>query len=333
MSVTPGNNKYEVVMADKYYLRELVESISLDESLADITYHGQIRLIVTSDFQQIGISNGQDIRVSGIPFGESNMAYLLHPAVVWEIESDNAGQKHLDINIYDKTIYLAKSEDEYLFPAGQTATQRLQQYASDWGITVSSLADTNILLAKAVYRAQSIWNMIQKDLKETAKNGGGLYRARMSPNGLELVELGSNSTVWLLEPDQNIEKIKQKRTLEGTVTKVKVLGNAADNQRSPVLALETGETAAYGTLQKVLLDEKITTAATGKKAAQSLLCGVKETYTIQGIDINSIRAGDKVVLNNTELLVISVNHQLGSPGRMTLELAFEDYVRRRYYLE
>ncbi|NLW89982.1 MAG: phage portal protein [Syntrophomonadaceae bacterium] len=331
--VKPGLNKYEVVLANKYYLRELVESISLDESLSDIAYHAQVRLLVTDEFQKIGIANGQEIRISGIPFGGSSMVYLLHPGVVWECSSETTGIKHIDIDIYDRSIYLAKSEDEYLFPAGQTATDRLKQYCKDWGITSSIIADTKIALAKGVYRAQSIYSMIQRDIQETAVKGGGLFRARMSPDGLELIELGKNKNVWVLEPDQNVSQITQKRTLEGTVTQVKVLGNAGEDSRSPVLAIEKGETAKYGTLQVVLQDEKITTASAASISAKKLLCGMQETFEVEAIDINTIRAGDKVMLSSTELYVISVNHQLGNPGKMTLELASEDYVRRRFYLE
>jgi hypothetical protein len=334
MSVTikPELSKYEVILANQYFLRELIESISLDESLSDIAYHAQVRMTVTEDLGKIGINNGQELRISGIPFGGKSMVYLLHPGVVWECVSTNPGQKHLDVDIYDKTIYLAKSEDEYLFAAGTTATERLAQYCKDWDIPVAGLADTGVTLAKGVYRAQSIWSMIQRDLKETAEKGGGLFRARMAPNGLELVELGKNATVWVLE-SENTNQVTQKRTLEGTVTQVKVLGNAGEDQRSPVLALEKKDTNKYGTLQKVLQDEKITDAGAASAAGQKLLCGVQETFNVESVDINTIRAGDKVMLNTLELLVISVNHQLGSPGKMSLELSWEDYVRRRYYLE
>lgn len=327
--INPGLQKYEFVLANQYYLRELLESITLEESLDEIAYRAMVKMVVTPDFP--GIAPGQECRVSGIPFGGSSMVYLLHPGVVWECESETRGQKHLTATIYDRTIYLAKSEDEYLFPAGSTASQRLQQYASDWGIPLGQVPDTGVPLAKAVYRAQPIYNMIMADLKETVAKGGEMYRPRMTPDGLELVKLGSNETVWVLELDQNIEELVQRRTLEGTVTQVKVLGNASEDQRSPVLAVVKGETVKYGTLQKVLNDSKITSPGEAQAAGQKMLTGVQEIFTVTGIDINTIRAGDKVQLNGMELLVKSVRHELGSPGHMTLELAGEDVIRRGVY--
>ncbi|MEN6325784.1 MAG: phage portal protein [Syntrophomonas sp.] len=327
--INPGLNKYEVVLDNKYFLREVVESITLDDNIDEIAYRANVRIVITPDFP--GIAPGQEARVSGIRFGESNMMPLLHPGVVWDCDSQTAGIKHLDATIYDKTIYIAKSEDEYLFPAGQTATQRLNKYAADWGIQLGQIADTTIPLAKAVYRAQPIYNMIMADLKETVKKGGEMYKPRMTPSGLELTKLGSNQTVWMLELDQNVQDLGQKRTLEGAVTQVKVLGNASEDKRSPVLALVKGETAKYGTLQKILSDQKITNAGQAKTEGEKLLSGIQETFSVQGIDINTIRAGDKVQLNSADVLVISAKHELGSPGKMTLELSWEDYIRRKYY--
>jgi len=325
----PGLQKYEVVLANKYFLRELVESITMEESLDEIAYRATIKIVITPDFP--GISPGQECRVSGVPFGGGNMVYLLHPGVVWECESETKYQKRLTATVYDRSLYLARSEDEYLFPAGQTATQRLKRYTADWGITLGQVADTGVALAKAVYRAQPIWSMIMADLKETVAKGGDMYRPRMTPAGLELVKLGSNKTVWMLEAEQNIEELSQRRTLEGAVTQVKVLGNAPEDKRSPVMALVKGETAKYGTLQKVLSDSKITSAGQAKIASQKMLGGMQESFTVQGIDINTLRAGDKVQLNRMDLLVKAVSHELGSPGHMTVELTWTDVIRRTVY--
>lgn len=314
--ITPGLITYDVVLADKWSLREIVESITIEESLDEIAARATVVIAITPDFP--GIAPGQAMRVSGVPFGGSSMVVLLD-GVIWECDSVTRGQKHLTATVYDRSIYLARSEDEYLFPAGQTANQRLKRYAADWGITLGQVADTGVALAKAVYRAQPIYNMLLADLRETVNKGGGMFRPRMVGTTLNLVALGSNRTVWVLEADQSVEEINQRRSLEGAVTQVKVLGSAPEEGRSPVLALEKGETAKYGTLQRVIQDPKITSAAAAKQAAREMLAGIQETITVTALDINTIRAGDKVQLNGMDLLVTSVRHNLGSPGHMTLE--------------
>lgn len=327
--INPGLKKYEVVLANQYYLRELLESITLDESLDEIAYRADIKLVVTPDLP--GVEPGQVIRVSGVPFGGASMTYLLYPAVVWRCDSSTRGQKHLTVTAYDLMIYLSKSEDEYLLPAGQTASDRLRIYAADWEIPLGQIEDTGVPLERALRRAKPIWSMIMDDLKETVAKGGEMFRPRMTPDGLSLVKVGSNDTVWVLEADQNMEELSQRRTLEGAVTRVKVIGNAKENQRSPVLAIVDGETARYGTLQKVITYDKSSTTLSARTTGKLQLAGMQETFTVQGIDINTMRAGDKAVLNNMELIVTTIRHELGSPGHMVAELADIDQVRRRFY--
>ncbi|MNJ35439.1 hypothetical protein D3C77_301760 [compost metagenome] len=371
---------YEVVYQDKHYLRELIESISLKDSLDQISYQASIRLKVTDDFPDL--QPGQPIRVSGVPYGGKEMVYLLNPGVVWECDSVNRDTKHMTVTVYDRTIYLAKSEDEYLLPAGQTASQRLRKYAADWGIKLSTVPDTKTTLKKAVYRSRPIYHMINADLQETAKAGGDMYIPRITPTGLELFRVGSNKDVWVLE---GIEETNQLRTLEGTITKVKVIGtedrktkakSASKSGKTPtdipdgmtleeigrlyggkvdkkskqqgkkakikadskvelpskILAIVTGETSKFGTLQRMVQDEDVKTAAAAKKLGESMLSGVQETFTVTCVDLNTIRAGDAVIYSNMRLIVTSVLHDLGDPGHMTLELTWPEIVRRRYFL-
>ncbi|MEK4236469.1 XkdQ/YqbQ family protein [Paenibacillus sp. FSL H7-0714] len=332
---------YEVVHLDKYYLRELIESILLKDSLDQISYTASVKITVPASMQVI---NPADIiRVSGVPYGQNVWKPLLDPGVVWEVNSGTGDIKTLDLTIYDRTIYIAKSEDEYLFPAGQTASQRLRKYATDWGIKLSTIPDTKTKLKKAVYRSQAIYNMITSDLQETVKAGGDMYIPRMTTTGLELFKVGSNSTVWVLEAT---ESISRRRTLEGTITKVKVIGTedrkktvrtkgsgSKEESPSPILAIATGETEKYGTLQRMVQDEDVKTAAAGKKLAESMLTGIQETISYTGLDINTLRAGDSVKLNGVEQIVTSITHMLGDPGHMNLDLASVDYVKRRYFLK
>lgn len=317
---------YEIVLGNRYYLRDLIEEISLEDSLEEISYKANIRLVVTPELP--GIVPGQEIRVSGIPYGGTGMSYLLHPGVVWECSSTNSGTKHLSITAYDRTIYLAKSEDERLMPAGQTASDRLKLYAKEWGIPVGNLPDTSISLARNIKRTQTLYSMIQEDLKETADKGGELFRPRMTVNGLELIKLGDNKTKWDLEM---VEDVTQSRTLEGAVTQVKVLGATASEEKlAPVLAVVKKDVEKFGTLQKVIQDSKIETVDQAKKAAQKTLTGIQETFSVTAPDINLIRAGDEVRLNGITLWVTRVTHRLGTPGHMDLELAAPGKVRRDY---
>ncbi|MCT1401506.1 phage portal protein [Paenibacillus sp. p3-SID867] len=323
---------YKVILQDQYDLSPLVEAISLRDSLEQVAYQGTVNLVVTPDMPPI--SPGMAIRISGIPYGKKDYVPLLHPAVVWEVETSNNGVKRMTLTLYDRTVYLDKSEDEYLFPAKQTATQRFKKYAADWNLKIAVLPDTEKQLGRSVYRTQSIYASMFADLRETAKAGGKLYHPRMISSGLELYELGTNKEVYILEA---ITDTTQSRTLEGAATKVKVLATAASETGkevpSKVMAIEEKDIAKYGQLQAIIQDDEVKSPAAARQLARSKLRGIRETISLNAPDINTIRAGDAIMLGSMKLLVISVSRELGSPGSMMLELGSYDDVKRRFYLE
>lgn len=323
---------YKVILQDQYDLSPLVEAISLRDSLEQVAYQGTVNLVVTPDMPPI--SPGMAIRISGIPYGKKDYVPLLHPAVVWEVETSNNGVKRMTLTLYDRTVYLDKSEDEYLFPAKQTATQRFKKYAADWNLKIAVLPDTEKQLRRSVYRTQSIYASMFADLRETAKAGGKLYHPRMISSGLELYELGTNKEVYILEA---ITDTTQSRTLEGAATKVKVLATAASETGkevpSKVMAIEEKDIAKYGQLQAIIQDDEVKSPAAARQLARSKLRGIRETISLNAPDVNTIRAGDAVMLGSMKLLVISVSRELGSPGSMMLELGSYDDVKRRFYLE
>ena len=323
---------YKVILQDRYDLSPLVEAINLRDSLEQIAYQGTVNLVVTPDMPPI--QPGMAIRISGIPYGKKDYVPLLHPAVVWEAETSNNGIKRMTLTLYDRTVYLDKSEDEYLFPAKQTASQRIRKYAADWNLKIAVLPDTKKELGRAVYRTQSIYASMFADLRETAKAGGKLYHPRMIASGLELYELGSNKEVYVLE---SFTDTTQMRTLEGAATKVKVLTTTASETGkevpSKVLAIEEKDVEKYGQLQKIIQDDEAKSKAAAKELAKSALRGIQETFSLNAPDINTIRAGDAVMLGTMKLLVISVSRELGHPGSMSLELGTYDDVKRRFYLE
>ncbi|MCW3793492.1 phage portal protein [Paenibacillus sp. LS1] len=326
---------YKVIVDDKYDITKLVETITLKDSLDQIAYQANIRLAVPASSGLPSISPGMAVRISGVSFGEKSMVHLLHPAVIWEVESSNSGTKRLSLTVYDRMIYLEKSEDEFLLPKDQTATQRLKTYAKEWKIPYVTLPETKTKLGKAVYRSQTIFSMMFADLKETAKSGGDMYHPRMTPGGLQLFQVGSNAKVY--ELDRLID-LTQMRTLEGAVTKVKVMAASESTSGkevpSKVLAIEQDGVEELGTLQKLIEDDQVKTATAAKKLAKSHLTGIQETFTISAPDVNTIRAGDAVLLKGLKLIVMSVSRDLSAgPGTMTLELGTAELVKRRYYLE
>jgi hypothetical protein len=309
------------------HLNQLIESLTFEDSLDEAAYRATAQLKVTPDLSAI---NGQIVSVDGIPFNSSAgaMDHLLSPGVIWGTNKSKNGQ-FITLTIYDRLIYLLKSDDEYLFASGLTASQRLKRIAADWGIPLGTIANTKTLLAKGVYRAKNLFAIIREDLQETVAKGGEMYFPRMTPDGLNLIKIGSNN-VWRIEACTDLS---EDTTLDGVITKVKITGNAKDGVRSPVVAVVTGDTEIYGTIQKVIHAPKTISAATAKSKAKLCLKTPSIYYNFSTIDINTMRAGDIFKLNDLDLIVASITHNCGAPGQMQIRAADADTIRSDYYMQ
>lgn len=330
----PAICHYDLILQDKYYLRDCIQRIELEDRLDEISYCAKARLAVPDD-QFTGLplmTPGMAMSVTGT-IGEAAPKPLIKPGVLWSTDINNRGRRNWSVTIYDRLIYLAKSKDEYLFKQGSTASDRIKRICGDWGIPLKSLPSTGVGLASEASRAAPIWRIMQKALAETASKGGKLYTLRMQPEGLELFELGSNKDPWMLEFGASMTAVMQKQTLDGACTKVKVLGKASQGAHSPVIAQVSKDTAKYGTIQDLLPYEKAIDQGTAVSKANNMLGGIQETVRVEAIDICTIRKGDKVAVEGWPdgLIVTAVRHELGSPGHMQLELADTEYIRRRYY--
>ena len=320
--------RYEVVYEDKYYLGELVRQIALEDSLGEIAYRGTVVLEYNDSYPQ-EISLGKNMRISGTPYNIPEIKPFLQ-GVIWEIESEWRTNKEITFTVYDRSIYL-KSEEEYLFQTGLKASDRIKRYLTDLGLPISKIEDTKIKLDKTIYRAQEICAMIKEDLRATVAKGGDMYRLYMTPAGMELRKIGSNDKIYeFVTEGANIFEITQKRTLENLVSKVKVVGEAPDDMKSPVLKVVTGDTK-YGVIQKIIQDDEIKNASEAEQKAKIFLSGSEETFTFTTICIPQIRAGDLIKLNTMNLIVCEVRHELTGVGKTTITCASKEYVKRNYY--
>ena len=315
-----------IILKNSYKVENLNEGIYLSEAIDGVAYSATVKLVETKELKNIGLLKGDSIIISDVNF-ETKKVERIFKGVVWEIRKSGSIIKHLKLVCKERTIYMEESEDEYLFQEG-TATQRINQYCNDWGIPIGSLASTDITLIKNIYRRNTILDMILKDLKETAQKGGGLFKCRMTDR-FNLIEIGSNSTVWKLE--SILKDIETVSSLDGIVTQVKVLGKQEDDVKSPVIGVYKNNTNKYGTIQKIVQDEKIESSSEAETRANNLFNTGEESVRVTCIDINTIRAGDRVSLNGVILYVIDINHNLGTPGKMTLNLASLQEIRRRFY--
>lgn len=333
--------RYDVRLGGRFYLGDVTQKITQEESLDELALRANFQVVVTGD-NFPGVTPGQTIEI--VDTLQNDL--IKFDGIIHETDSENRGVKDLDIKAYCRAKYL-DSEDEFNLAADMTASSRLQLYAETWGIPLGSVASTGQSLDKAIYRPRSLASMIEADIVETAKKSGRMFRVRSNGRVLDLVELGANANVPVLVPEVNIEKVKQRRTLLDKDTMVKYVGKERGGSRLPVYGSATGEVDEYGTRYRIQIDSRINTQAQADAASQRQIVPIEEIITVPvNEELIDLRAGDKVKLGMTdvtgqnivgyeELLVVNLQRTLGNqshPGKCTLELGYPDYVLRRYYL-
>ncbi|MZK53682.1 XkdQ/YqbQ family protein [Clostridium beijerinckii] len=319
----------ELYLKSNYKIELLSESVSTKESVDSLAYTLNIELALTDELEALGIAKGDSIQLYDYAYGTGAYSMIFN-GVIWDLNKSKKAKK-ISLTGKERTVYLEESESEYLVYEGETATQRVSTIAYYWNIPMGWVEDTKIGLSKG-RRKESLYSMIKSYFKETAQKGGSLYRLRMDEK-LDLLELGTNEITY--ELSTVIDNLDEKESLDGVVTQVKVLGkNENDDTYSPVIGVFKNNTDKYGTIQKIVQDEKIDDYAKAQTKSNTLFSTGEDSITINCTqDINTLRAGHKVSLYQTIYYVTDITHKLGGKGSMSLVLMTWDGVKNKFYGE
>lgn len=341
MPVTLASPQYDLVLntgdGRQLYLREVLGSPSWEESLEESAVRLRCTFSAPNQAELAALLRGsQGLALTGLPFGKAEPIQLWQ-GIVWSVTEGIKRAPNLPLTAYDHLIYATKHQDDWLYEAGQTATAIIRHSAAKLGIPIGTLAETGVALKRQLQRGATLWKLWTDALRETAKLGGGLYRLRMDGGKLHLVQLGANSTVWLLEVGQNVMDGELPWSRDGVTTTVKVVGQADGDTTRPTLAIYEDKelTRQHGRIQRVLSDPDVETAGAAMELGRQAVRGPEETASLTAPDINTLRAGDAVVLRmdgkDYRLIVDQVEHDgARGPGTMRLTLATEQQIRWRW---
>ena len=236
----------------------------------------------------------------------------------------------ITLKCYDDLIYFQESEDAVYFSAGKSSKDVLSTLCGNWGVKLDYKYES-ITHSKLALRG-NLADIIMADVLDLVKDRTGKkYVIRSEKGTVKVLQEGTNSQIYSFKLGQNAISTSSECTMNGMVTKVKILGKADDQtDREPVEATVSGNTSGYGTLQKVISRSENTALADAKKEAQSIIKengGPKWEYELKAPDVPWIRKGDKVYVNagdiyNRYLIATSVDRTIDNKGKiitLTLE--------------
>ena len=236
------------------------------------------------------------------------------------------------ITCYDNLIYLQESEDSLYFSKGKKTKSVISNICKKWGIKLN-YTYSSITHSKLVLRGTLTDIMMSEILDKVKRRTGNKYVIYSQKDVMNVAPVGSNSKIYEITSKHNAIVARHETTMDGMVTKVKILGQANKNTKNlPVVATVKGDTKKYGTLQKLqdaeYKDKNIKLAAAKKEARYTIKKDgkPKKEIIIEAVDIPWIKKGDAVKVkaghvSGNKLIVAGIERDISNKKKtMTLTI-------------
>ncbi|SDH05141.1 hypothetical protein, partial [Marvinbryantia formatexigens] len=302
MDINPFRYRYQVIL-----VTEKGEQIDITALIEDLGWEEQEKELaarISFSAKNDGISRGK-LSSSAKPGCYVVLRYSYdgknaQEAVRGKIDEWSLGAKlsseTLKIKAYDELRDLQESKDNVYYSSGIKTKSAVSKIFSKWKIPLQTYTGPDVTHGKMKYNNEKLGSIITKILDEAEKKGGGKGFLRAVKGKVQVLRYGGNETVYHFEEDKNFTSVSYKVNLSGMVTRVKVFGEAGDNDRRPLEATVDGKTE-YGIRQEIYNRGNDESLGEAKKAAKEILKekgDPEKEIKIKAVDLPSVRKGDVI---------------------------------------
>ncbi len=243
---------------------------------------------------------------------------------IWDWDYNSAQQKEISLTAYDVLKYLQQSFEYGYYTAGQSTASILNTICTTWGVPLAYNWGSSLIHEKLVFNNMTPSEMILEVVEEVKEKCGGHYVCHWKDEVLTVNPFGTNANIYLFA-EKCTMSTSHKISIHDLVTRVKVMGNADDDGRTPVEAVVDGD-QSFGVMQKIIIRDTDKTVAEAMADAETYLREHEkpdETITVVTVDIPFLRKGDLVSVCAGDLVgdfyILGVSHN-GTKRQMTLTL-------------
>lgn len=253
--------------------------IDITQLCNNVTWSGDIQQVARKlEFNVVYPLNDNNIEKVNIALGNMVIFYEdnkeLFRGIVFTKEKSSSSQA-IRVTCYDHLIYLIKSKGTYNFKK-MTAEQIAQKVAGDFGISIGSLAKTNIS-QNLIVQGEDIYSIIMKAYTNAFKQNGKKYIPIMRQGKLYVIEKGSTVVNYVLESNTNITDSSYTESIENMVNRVKIY----DDKGNYINKVENADwIKLYGVLQDTYTKEEGKNALT---VAKNMLKGIERSGDISAL--------------------------------------------------
>lgn len=220
---------------------------------------------------------------------------------LWERSYKSSISEHkLRLTAYDNLIYLQQSEATFYFPTKMSTKDIVSTICRKWGIKLSY--EYNEVTHPKLPVKGKLYDILTADILDAAAwQTGSKYVVYSDQDVMHVKLYGTNTTIYKFLSGENVSHTTTGWSMEKVITQVAITGEKNDNDYEPVVKVVTGNTAKYGTLQKLMTCDDVTHELWRVSVvAESYLNNYGKPvweYEITGPDIPWIRKGDKVYVD------------------------------------
>ncbi len=247
---------------------------------------------------------------------------------VWKVDYSSEKEKELTFTCYDNLIYFQKSSENRYFTSGKSSRDICSAICGDWGIKLD-YTYSSITHGKMALKGTLSDIFLSQILEKVRNQTGERFVMRSERDVVKIMPAGKNEVVYIFEAGANVLRTSSEITMEDMVTKVVIIGKDDEDGQSKVEAVVNGDTAKYGTLQKIQNKPETTSLSDAKAEAEQTVKDKGKpagSYEIEAIDIPWVVIGDKVKVGAGnmvgEYIVVGISRSIKDTGKsmkLTLE--------------
>jgi hypothetical protein len=194
----------------------------------------------------------------------------------------------IDIECYDKGIYLNKNKYSYKF-SGLTPEDITQKVASQYKISTGSIASTGIRI-KRNFLGVDIYSVIIGSYYQASIQNGKKYMIRFKNNSLNIIEKGSSESTQILKTGYNLLTSTVSESIKDMVNSVAVF-DKDDNLFTTIQ--NENDIALYGLMQEY---HKISENEDYTSKARSMLKAIERKITVTNFGNIRCITGNAVIV-------------------------------------
>lgn len=243
-----------------------------------------INSVLDKNIPDIYIKNGSMLKL----FNDDGK--LLFKGFVF-LNSKSGQNSTVNVVAYDHLIYAIKNRGVYNFKK-KTAEEIARTICNDFSIPIGNLAKTGI---KQDIKANNkyIYDIFMSAYTGASKQNNKKYMAKIRDGKLDVIEIGSVMSTFMLSDESNIMDSGYTESIENMVNRVRIY----DGKGNAIGMVENAEwIKKYGVLQNIYTKEKDKSA---KTVAQSMLVDVQKTVHVTALGYIDCVTGNGVQLKDS----------------------------------